>query len=229
MKFFEANKSSLQLEWNAASKNDWPKIRKLFVAAYVGAYQGCNISDLAINDELLKQAKQKSVDPLKLYFEHEFESEIAKIRDQLMPGKFGINYLTVKHHDQPIAFIITQLNFKTGRVYVRWNTVSPGFQHQGLGKVMLNEVARYYGNSKLELYTRTLNRSSRRFYLSNSMKETNQFCFDEPIPSTTPMSGKYIASYARLWLTSKAFHNSIYPPIDEKVTDLTAFVGYCKP
>ncbi len=228
MKFFETNKRSLQLEWNAVSANDLPKIKKLFIAAYVVAYQGCNISDLAISDEVLRQAEQMNVDPLKLYFEHEFESEIAKIKNQFMPDKFGIKYLTVKFHDQPVAFIVTQLNFKTGRVYVRWNTVSPGFQQQGLGKIMLNEVARYYDNPKLELYTRTLNHASRRFYLSNDMKETDQFYFDEPTPSITGMSGNQIAKYARHWLNGEVFHNTIYPPMDEKVTELKAFVGYCK-
>jgi ribosomal protein S18 acetylase RimI-like enzyme len=228
MKFFEKNKQQLQFEWNSAGPIDWRRIKKIFVDAYVGAYQDCDIKLLAISDQLIQLAANQNKNPLQLYFEHEYENEFSRIRDQNLHDNFRINYLTIKLHDQPIAFIVSQLNYKTGRIYIRWNIVAPGFQNSGLGKLMMDEVRKYYQVDKIELYTRTLNKGSRLFYQHYGMTETDQFCFDEPMQSGEKLNGKEIASHVRRWLCDQDFKQKIYPPIDEKVENVSAFVGYCK-
>ncbi len=55
---------ALQFEWNSAAASDWPKIKMLFVAAYVSAYKGCAVADLDLNAELVNKANVDKVDPL---------------------------------------------------------------------------------------------------------------------------------------------------------------------
>ena len=93
MTFLTKNKAYLQFEWNSAGDHDWPKIKRLFVGAYVGAYKSCELDELDLNAELIKQARDNDVDPLTLYFAHEFNGEHAKIKAQCGKDKFNINYL----------------------------------------------------------------------------------------------------------------------------------------
>lgn len=223
MNFFKKNKSTVQIEWNAANVSDWCRVKMIFVNAYVGAYKYCDVNALGLEDALIRDAKDKSKDPLQLYFEHEFDNEFSRINNQLS-HQFKINYMILKFHGQPIAFIASQLNYKSGRVYIRWNTVSPGFQQLGLGRLMLDEVKKYYKNDKIELYTRILNQGARNFYKRYGMFETSNFYFDEPNGVNDNIS-----RYAKNWLCDSKFKESIYPPVDEKVSQLSAFVGYCKP
>src|SRR5262245_39186125 len=98
--------------------NDWLKIKKLFVSAYVDAYKNCDISLIALNEKIIQLVKRTKISPLQLYFEHEFKKEFAKNSNQSSENRFKINYLTVKFNDQPIAFIVSQFNYKTARIYI---------------------------------------------------------------------------------------------------------------
>ena len=61
--FFRKNKQYLQLEWNAASGFDWPKIRQLFVAAYVSAYKDVPLEQLDLNPQVVSYAREKNQIP----------------------------------------------------------------------------------------------------------------------------------------------------------------------
>lgn len=211
-----------QFEWNNAGQFDWPKIKRLFVAAYVGVYKHCDPKELDLNANVVAHAKAHNHDPLVAYFEHCFDDEFTKIIDQSKNDKFRINYLVVRMYEQPVAFIVSQLNYKSGRVYIRWNTVAPIMQNQGLGKRMLSEVARYYDNNGLELYTRSTNTKACDFYRKCGLKEVSQYSFAEP------KAGEAITPYAKMWLQNEHYQQTLYAPEDERVTKLEAYTAFCR-
>ena len=135
--------------------------------------------------------------------------------------KYKINYLVVRFHEQPIAFVVTQLNFKSGRVYVRWNTVSPSFHRQGLGKIMLDAIAKYYKNSGLELYTRASNTTACNFYDKSGLTVASKYNFAEP-------DAINIQNHAKAWIKSPDYRNTIFPPIDEMVENTEKYTAFCK-
>lgn len=97
---------------------------------------------------------------LQHYFEDDFNDEYNKIKQ----GQ-RINYLVVRFEEQPVAFFSTELNYKSGHVYLRFVTVAPAFHQLGLGKAALNEIAKYYPESTgMELYTRNANHAAIGFY-----------------------------------------------------------------
>ncbi len=82
-------KNKIQFEWNAAGVNDWPKIERLFIAAYVNAYKNCEQEMLALPHPILKEVEehwqscyekaaqqgshileQEFINPLVRYFSH---------------------------------------------------------------------------------------------------------------------------------------------------------------
>ena len=107
-------------------------IKSLFIEAYIGAYKGFSPKDIAIHDA------EKMVD----YFSAEFDQEWKKIKSQR--GGKHIQYLVVRYCDHPIGFISCEQNPKSGRIYVRWITVSPQCQRQGIGEKMLNTVIKHF-------------------------------------------------------------------------------------
>ena len=222
------DKQELQFEWNAASDFDWPKIRRLFVAAYVSAYKDMPVDQLDLNPHVVEEAQRTNTDPLTKYFEHCFDDEIVFIKAQKKSDKFKINYLTIKFHDQPIAFIITQLNYKSGRVYIRWNTVSPSFHRHGLGRIMLSAVAKYYENSGLELYTRAANTNACEFYKKSGLVAISKYDFSEPEENDGHITGAGITKYALLWLKGQDYHNTIYPPLDERIVRTDHYAAFCR-
>lgn len=218
---------NISLEWNAASINDWSKIKRLFVAAYVSSYKDCPLNTLDLSSRLVEEANDKRVDPLAFYFAHEFEAERDKILEQHNTDKFKINYLIVRFHEQPIAFIVSQLNYKSGRVYIRWNTVSPAFHRNGIGKMMLDEVARFYENTGLELYTRHANVLACNFYKKNGLIPITKFNFKEPSESDSKVT-EPIGKFASGWLQELDYKDTIFPPLDEKINEPVAYIGFCK-
>ena len=164
---------------------------------------------------------------LRLYFKEEYETERNKIIEQDWHTPRRIHYLVVRYQDQPIAFFSCELNYKSGRIYMRWVTMSPTFQRLGLGKMMLEEVNKHFPeNTGMELYTRLANHSARKFYSKVGFVDTTKFDFSEP-NLTDPLRTHpgYFTRFVRKWL----FQNTTCcAPADEAVSQEQDFIGFIK-
>ncbi len=258
MQFF----NSFHFEWNAAKENDWPKIRKNFVAAYISSYCKRTVEELQFGSEVYQHAKdffnkhaqngyqdllENVIKPLTKYLSHEknplleesnlikehfddlFENEnAAKARQYIIKlimlqhyfeedfdqehkkihsGSKKIDYLIVRFSDHPVAFFATELNYKSGHVYLRFVTVSPAFHNLGLGKNSLMQIAKHYPQATgMELYTRNANHAAKGFYNHEGFK-ASLFDFKE-----------------HDLLDSMRCHF----PTDDSTSHPESFVGYCK-
>ena len=162
--------SDLTFRWNEEFlSHDEKMIKSLFVTAYTQAYSGYSPKEIAIHSE------EKISD----YFATEFDQEWKKIKSQQQDKR--IHYLVVRYCDHPIGFISCELNPKSGRIYLRWVTVSPACQRQGIGEKMLNAVLKHFpDNLGLELYTRVANKGSQTFYKTQGCEPVTQINFLEP-------------------------------------------------
>ena len=134
-----------------------------------------HLSDSSFDISLIREKIIKLM-MLQNYFEAEFKEEIQKIKSEAK----NIDYLIVRFHDQPIAFFVSQLNYKSSHVYLRFVTVEPAFQRLGLGEKALEEIEKHYPDTTgMELYTRKAN-SARSFYTHCGLQEYTQFDFDQP-------------------------------------------------
>lgn len=163
---------------------------------------------------------------LRLHFAELYKMEKDTLIKQGNPPH--IHYLIARYQDQPVAFFSCQLNYQSGRIYLRWVTMSPTFQRLGLGKRMLEELNRRFPeNIGMELYTRVAN-SARDFYRKMGFIETNQYDFSEPSLSD-PLSKQpgYFAKFVRKWLSAEA-DRTCFGPTDEAITETNDFIGYAK-
>ena len=173
-------------------------IKSLFVAAYTGAYIGCSAKAIAIHGE------EKIAD----YFAAEFEQEWKTIKSQNHDKR--IHYLVVRYFDHPVGFVSCELNPKSGRIYLRWVTVSPLCQRQGIGEKMLNAVIKHFpDNLGIELYTRVANTGSQTFYRRFGCTPVKKINFLEPDDK------KLIPHFMNQWLILSNKKNVLYPPKDE--------------
>lgn len=219
-------RDNVRFEWNAADQLDWPKIEHLFVNAYISAYQDCDLNELAIPQcENNDQSQVSKVDVLSQYFKHEFQAEKRKILSQDQQDPYRSHYLIARFHNQPIAFFVCQLNYKSGRTYLRWVTINPAFHHQGIGRAMLDEITKRFPQSKgLELYTRIANIKSKLFYEKCGFSQTNEFDFEEPSPDLEQKPKGYFTNFIHDWLDNR----KLFPPLDEKISKPENFIGFIK-
>lgn len=230
------SRENMIFDWNNASNNEWPIIKRFFVAAYIDSYKKSNLYALALGDDVIEKSKNildaaylnqdlenkliKSLQQyfihedlkkgekhnitelfnkakndqtsrellikfiaLSIYFNQEFEEEKSKIiqfnHDE---NKFNrIEYIIARYHNRPIGLIDCQLNYKTSKVDLRWVIVDPAFHGLGLGKMMLDKIAkRFIGTSGLELYTRRENLSAQGFYEHCGFTRNDTLNFVEP-------------------------------------------------
>lgn len=187
-------------------------IKNLFVAAYTGAYTKYSPKDIAIHSD----------EKMEKYFATEFDHEWKKIKEQENDKR--IHYLIARYCDHPVGFISCELNKKSGRIYIRWATISPSFQRQGIGEKMFNAVNKHFpDNLGMELYTRTANTGSQNFYQKYGCQPVTQLDFSEPSDE------KSIPGFIKQWL--HGYHrNILYPPKDEAflAEDAHAFIGFVK-
>lgn len=211
-----------EFEWNNASEYDWPKIKLGFVGAYVGAYKHCAIAQLDLDPNIVAAATTRNKDPLTAYFKHAFADEFNKIKQQAGISKYLINYVIARLHDQPVAFASVQFNFKSNRTYVRWNTVFPGYQRLGIGNKMLKQIAHFYGNNSIELYTRAANMQACAFYEKRGFSRTLHFSFAEP------NAGEKVSTFVKDWVANPNAKKTVLGPADESVSNTDVYVGYLR-
>jgi ribosomal protein S18 acetylase RimI-like enzyme len=143
---------------------------------------------------------------LQRYFENDFINEKIKIHST----NKKIDYLIARYNDAPIAFFVTELNYKSGRVYLRWVTIEPGFHRQGLGEIIMSQIAKHYPDAiGMELYTRKANVSAQKFYKHCGFQETQNFEFGQP---TFKLNGKI----------------KLYLPEDDMTHSPNAFIAFYK-
>ncbi|CEG58781.1 GNAT family N-acetyltransferase [Legionella fallonii] len=133
---------------------------------------------LANPEKEITTVKQRLINlfKIKCYFEETFDQEKNKINNNN-----EIKYLILRFHEQPIAFFTCELNYKSGYTYLRFINISPAFNRLGLGKIILNEMDKYFSESLgLELYARKDNLSAIAFYKSCAFRQFAAFDFDEP-------------------------------------------------
>lgn len=112
---------------------------------------------------------------LKNYFEKELCEEMMKLGSSK-----NIDYLVTRYHEQPIAFFVCELNYKTAHVYLRFVTIEPAFHRLGLGKMILEQISKYYPEANgMQLYTRKANHSAQSFYKECGFQE-HAFNFGKP-------------------------------------------------
>jgi ribosomal protein S18 acetylase RimI-like enzyme len=125
---------------------------------------------------------------LSSYFENDFDEEMHKIA----AGNKKIDYLITRFHNQPIAFFVCELNYKSGNIYLRFVTMEPAFHRQGLGQLILNQITKKHPEAiGMELYTRIANHPAKSFYASNGFKDFEQFEFGKPEVSLKPIQTLY--------------------------------------
>lgn len=124
---------------------------------------------------------------LQKYFENDFSQE----KQKLDSGTKKLDYLVVRFHDIPIAFFVCELNPKSACIYLRWVTVEPSFQREGLGKIILDKISQRYPDAiGMELYTRKVN-SSNVFYKNCGFHEATNFEFGKPVITLKNAKGLY--------------------------------------
>lgn len=213
-------KKDLIFEWNAASKFDWPKIKHLFVEAYVSSYKNGDPAQFNWEGKILKE---DYIIKLKSHFGHLFDEEKRAILAQEHNHQ-RIQYVIARLHDQPIAFFSCEVNQKSAKIYLRWVTLNPGFHQMGIGRAILNELGKHFPETcGMELYTRKINETSIAFYKKCGFEEVKEIEFDEP--DLMKKTDKPILSqYVSRWLKNDA----IFAPLDEKVPNIERFVGFKK-
>lgn len=217
-------KNDIRLEWNAASGSDWPKIEHLFINAYISAYKDCDPKEFASDDEEDNDDKISFNDLLYRHFKKDFDAEKEKISNQNNRDRYRSHYLIARFHDQPIAFFVCQLNYKSGRIYLRWITMHPKFHKHGIGSAMLKEIANRFPKSKgLELYTRKINESAQLFYTKCGFSPISEFDFEEPLLDSEKQPG-YFSRFVEGWLNNE----KLFPPLDEKTSQPENFIGFAK-
>lgn len=155
-----------------------------------------NISD--VRDYLIK------LQMTRYFFEEEFEEEKKKIH----ADESKIDYVIARFHDRPIAFFACEENYKSGRVYLRWVTMQPAFHRNGLGEIMLSEIAKHYPEAiGMELYTRKANQAAQAFYKNRGFKAAINFDFEEP-----PFDGK----------------KTLHLPTSDAVSSVAEFIAFSK-
>jgi len=156
---------------------------------------------------------------LQIYFSHAFTEETKKIAERSATSLDKIHYLIAYFHEHPVAFYVSQMNFKTGHVYMRWVTIAPGFQREHLGDLMLKEVERHFPEATgIDLYTLFVNRAALKYYHQHNFMEVAHLNFAEPKQQTEN------ARYVRAWLNGKKF----CLPADDGTDTPDAFVGCMK-
>ncbi|WP_419421020.1 GNAT family N-acetyltransferase [Legionella sp. D16C41] len=164
--------------------------------------QGKN-HDIAKTRELLIK-----LTALKYQFEQDFKEE----REKIALHKERLDYLVVRYQEQPIAFFVTELNKKSGRINLRWVTIAPSCHQQGLGKLILEQITNYYPEAiGMELYTRKVNHSAQQFYEHCGFKRAEELQFGRP-----------------------TFENNkdkviLYLPEDDATNTPEEFIGFYKP
>ena len=111
--------------------SDKAKIKSLFVEAYAKAYEGCSLEKIAI------YGKEKiTIILLK---------NLSKMEKNQIPERRQTYSISVARYcDHPVGFLSCELNPKSGRIYLRWITVSLQCQHQGIGQKMLNAMVKHF-------------------------------------------------------------------------------------
>ena len=227
--------TDLYFEWNAARTEDWPILRRNFVAAYISAYMNRSFAELQYSDELKLHAEtqwensyskgydslmSQIIRPLQFYLGYEkrplqdecdelqkhfsdkthditlikeqiiklmllqryFEKSFIEEKQNILSQEKKIEYLIARFHERPIGFFVSEVNFKSSHIYLRYVTLSPAFHRQGLGEKMLDEVVKHYPDATgLELYTRTANIGAQAFYKHYGFKAYSQFNFETKI------------------------------------------------
>ncbi len=130
--------------------------------------------------------------------------------------KSKIQYVLARLHDWPIGFISCVQNYKSGSVNLRWVNMSPGFQGEGLGRRMLEEVMKRYPHSTgLELYTRKLNKGAMHFYPSCGLP-AEETIYGSLLELSMPKR-------VGVWLSEKG----IFPPDDDLITaHYDTYIGF---
>lgn len=188
--------------WNSASKQDWKKIQKIFIAAFMDSYKNVPMPNL----------KTSFSEYFKVYFEGEYH-EIMK-QDQAKK----IDYLVTYFEDEPVAFFTAEHNWKTARAYLRLATVSPQFYRQGIGKFAMEEICRHFNtNGRIELIVRPQNLDGVAFYRAYGMKEVTEFDFNEPNDSV---------GYKAMVRSYFNKPDVMRPPADDEFTEPGKFVGF---
>ncbi len=110
---------------------------------------------------------------------------------------------------------------------MRWVTMSPSFQRQGLGGMLFEEVRKHFPkNTGIELYTRKANHPAQSFYKKIGFSDTTSFDFSEPsLNDPQKKQPGYFASYVRKWL---AQDSTCCAPEDEAVSQTQDFIGFIK-
>lgn len=150
------------------------------------------------------------------YFEESYNGEKAAIEQGGVEGGSPIQYVVARLNDRPIGFISCAQNYKSGQVNLRWVNISPYFQGEGLGRCMLEEVAKRYPHAiGLELYTRKLNKGALHFYPSCGLRpEENIF------GSLHELS---ISKRMGVWL----FEKGLFPPDDDLISSHhNTYIGF---
>lgn len=143
---------------------------------------------------------------LQRYFEHDFYEEKRKLDAR----EKKIDYIVARLYDNPIAFFVCELNSKSARIYLRWVTIEPGFHRQGLGKIILDQIAKRYPDAiGMELYTRKANYPAQKFYKHYGFQEVSNFKFGKPLLTLGGIT-------------------TLYLPDDEATNSLNAFVAFHK-
>ena len=89
-------------------------------------------------------------------------------------------------------------------------TIEPGFHRQGLGEIILDQIAKRYPDSiGMELYTRKANYSAQIFYKHSGFQVASNFEFGKPLLTLNNMP-------------------TLYFPDDEIANSPDAFVAYYK-
>ncbi|MES2615224.1 MAG: GNAT family N-acetyltransferase [Bdellovibrionota bacterium] len=123
--------------------------------------------------------------------EEDFQ-ELKKSLDDVSSQK---DYLVVRYHDRPVAFFVSQVNYKSGFVYLNWVTVSPGFQQEGLGKLVMEQLHKRYPEAAgIEVYSFGKNVGAVEFYKHCGFKIFDDFHFEKPILTLETTSALYFPS-----------------------------------
>ncbi|MBP9777979.1 MAG: GNAT family N-acetyltransferase [Rickettsiaceae bacterium] len=221
----------INFTWNDATEMDWPIIRRLFVAAYKFSYITKNLTELDIaetyqsaarrmciaakvgEDKSEQYIKEKS---LELSFLADFKSERNKLAFAEITDPYRMQYLLARTGSgYPVGFIVVQLNYKSGRVYLRWVTINPVVHRHGIGSEMLKLILKRYPECKgLELYTRIANSNAISFYTRCGFKKVD---VDSAVEHSVrrPMILR--------WLRE----NKLFPPEDEGTEHLDSYRGFC--
>jgi GNAT superfamily N-acetyltransferase len=163
------------------------------------------------------------------HFRHDFETEKKRLETQPKGDAYPIDYVLVRHREQPIAFFICHLNYKSACVYLRWVTMDPGYHRNGIGTLILQEIAKHYPSSKgFEVYTRNANLDSIEFYKNTGFQPIESY---EPVDFSEPAAGTPQVPFApsallKRWLLSK--EKRLTGPADDAARDFKPYKGFVR-